>query len=156
AQQSGQTASNLDGIGVTDAATLQLSLNAATRVSHEILEGLSATDLHGACTNAVIAHPAGILAGVDQQHTGRVERIESGLLQSLLDRDIIPVIPPIGIDGEGSSYRLNSDSVAVEIARALHAVKLIYLTTFEGVPADVRSATSEVRTENGQPPATEP
>jgi amino-acid N-acetyltransferase len=45
----------------------------------------------------------------------------------------VPVIPPIGCDGEGNSYRLNSDAVAVEVARALPAVKLIYLTTFEGV-----------------------
>ena len=94
--------------------------------------------MHGAYTNAVVAHPAGILAGVDQQHTGRVERVESTLLQALLERDIIPVIPPVGCDGEGRSYRLNSDTVAVEVARALQAVKLIYLTTFEGVR--VRSA----------------
>ncbi len=93
--------------------------------------------------------PAGILAGVDQQHTGRVERVESGLLQALLERDIIPVIPPIGCDGEGRSYRLNSDTVAVEIARALHAVKLIYLTTFEGVPCGERSE------ESGSPAAAE-
>jgi amino-acid N-acetyltransferase len=133
AEQTGLKPSNTDGTGVTDAATLQLALNAATRVTHEILEGLSAADLFGAYSNAVVAHPAGILAGVDQQHTGRVERVESALLQALLERDVIPVIPPIGCDGEGRSYRLNSDSVAVEIARALHAVKLIYLTTFEGV-----------------------
>jgi amino-acid N-acetyltransferase len=45
----------------------------------------------------------------------------------------VPVIPPIGIDGEGHSYRLNSDAVAVEVARALQAVKLIYLTTSAGI-----------------------
>ena len=147
AEQSGQTPSNIDGTGVTDSPTLQLALNAATRVTHEILEGLSATDLYGAYTNAVVAHPAGILAGVDQQHTGRVERVQSSLLQGLLERDIIPVIPPIGCDGEGRSYRLNSDTVAVEVARALQAVKLIYLTTFEGVPRAVRSAECGVRSE---------
>jgi amino-acid N-acetyltransferase len=54
-------------------------------------------------------------------------------LQALLERDIIPIIPPVGCDGEGNSYRLNSDAVAVEVARALQAVKLIYLTTFEGI-----------------------
>jgi amino-acid N-acetyltransferase len=46
----------------------------------------------------------------------------------------VPVIPPIGCDGEGHSYRLNSDVVAVEVARALQAVKLIYLTTHRGIP----------------------
>jgi amino-acid N-acetyltransferase len=135
AEQTGQTASNLDGTGITDDVTLQLALTAANRVTHETLEGLSANDLRGACGNALVAHPAGILQGVDHLHTGRVERVDTGLLQALLAQDIVPVIPPLGVDGEGRSYRLNSDSVAVEVARALQAVKLIYLTTFEGIQA---------------------
>ncbi len=133
AEQTGQTPSNIDGTGVTDLATLQLALTAATRVSHEILRGLSATDLRGATGNAVVAHPAGILQGIDYQFTGRLERVDTALLYPLLERDIIPVIPPLGWDGEGSTYRLNSDAVAVEVARALRAVKLIYLTTTEGI-----------------------
>src|ERR1700688_1900416 len=103
AREQGVTPSNLDGTGVTDAATLQLALNAANRVSHEILEGLSATDLRGACSNAIVAHPAGILQGVDQQHTGRVERVDVKLLKALLDNDVLPVIPPLGCDGDGSN-----------------------------------------------------
>ena len=132
-ESTGQVASNLDGTGITDAVTLQLALTAACRVSHDILEGLSATDLRGACGNALVAHPSGILQGIDYQFTGRLERVDTFLLQALLEKDIVPVIPPIGCDGEGQSYRLNSDSVAFEVAIALQAVKLIYLTTFEGI-----------------------
>lgn len=80
-----------------------------------------------------MANPAGILGGVDQQFTGRVDRVDVGLLQTLLERDIIPVVPPIGMDGAGRSYRLNSDAVAVELAKTLGAVKLIYLSTDGGV-----------------------
>lgn len=133
AEKTGVVPSDSDGTGITDAATLQLALTAANRVTHEILEGLSVADLRGACGNAVVAHPAGILQGVDQKMTGRVERIDVGMLQAMLDHDIVPVIPPLGCDGEGHTYRLNSDSVAVEVARALHAVKLIYLSTSAGV-----------------------
>src|SRR5205823_823814 len=129
AEQTGQTPSNLDGTGVTDAVTLQLALTAANRVTHEILEGLSTTDLRGACGNALVAHPAGILGGVDHEWTGRVERVDVALLRALLEHDVVPVIPPLGCDGEGHTYRLNSDAVAVEVAWALQAVKLIYLTS---------------------------
>ncbi len=140
ADQLGQVPSDLEGTGITDPATLQLAIMAACRVSHELLEGLSAADLRGAVSNALVAHPAGILHGVDYQCSGRVERIDTSLLQALLERDVIPVVPPIGSDGEGHSYRLNSDQVAVEVARTLHAVKLIFLTTFEGIPQDQASA----------------
>jgi amino-acid N-acetyltransferase len=133
AEQGGQTPSNVDGTGITDAATLQLALTAANRVTHEILEGLSATDLRAAYSNALVAHPAGILQGVDYQLTGRVERVDTTLLQALLERDIVPVIPPLGCDGEGHTYRLNSDAVAVEVARALRAVKLVFLTIDAGI-----------------------
>jgi amino-acid N-acetyltransferase len=133
AEQTGQKPSNSDGTGITDAVTLQLALTAANRVTHEILEGLAATDLRGASSNALVAHPAGILQGVDYEWTGRVERVDTVLLRALLENDIVPVIPPLGCDGEGHTYRLNSDAVAVEVARALRAVKLIYLTTFAGI-----------------------
>lgn len=133
AAESGKTPSNLDGTGITDRDTLELALTAANRVTHEILEGLAATDLRGAQSNAVVAHPAGILQGVDQQLTGRIERVDVTLLKALLANDIVPVAPPLGSDGEGASYRLNSDMVAVEIARALEAAKLIYLTTMPGI-----------------------
>src|SRR6516225_6338699 len=133
ARETGQSPSNTDGTGITDAATLQLALTAANRVTHEILEGLAATDLRGACGNALVAHPAGILHGVDFQYTGKIERVDTQLLNALLERDIVPVVPPLGCDGEGRTYRLNSDAVAVEVARALHSAKLIYLTTHTGV-----------------------
>jgi amino-acid N-acetyltransferase len=133
AQQTGQTPSNIDGTGITDHATLQLALTAANRVTHEILEGLSATDLRGAYSNLLVAHPAGILQGIDRQLTGRVERVDVTGLQALMDHDIVPVIPPLGCDGEGHTYRLNSDAVAVDVARALKSVKLIYITTCPGI-----------------------
>jgi amino-acid N-acetyltransferase len=127
------TPSDVDGTGITDRETLNVAISAANRVTHEILEGLSANDLRGACPNAVVAHPAGILGGVDHLFTGKVERVDVTLLQTLLEHDIVPVVPPIGIDGAGASYRLNSDAVAVEVAKSLRAVKLIYLNTEGGV-----------------------
>jgi amino-acid N-acetyltransferase len=125
--------SNLDGTGITDADTLKLALTAANRLTHEILEGLSANDLRAASTNVVIAHPMGIIQGVDQLFTGKVERVDTELLQTLLNQGIIPAIPPLGFDGDGRTYRLNSDSVAVAVAEALKAIKLIFITTQDGI-----------------------
>jgi amino-acid N-acetyltransferase len=126
-------ASNLDGAGVTDAATLQIALDAANRLTHEILEGLSANDLRAASTNAIIAHPMGIIQGVDHLFTGKVERVDTELLQTLLSQGIIPVVPPLGFDGDGKTYRVNSDSVAVAVAEALKATKLIFITSQDGL-----------------------
>jgi amino-acid N-acetyltransferase len=127
------TASDLDGAGVTDAVTLDLALSAATRLTHEILEGLSANDLRAACPNVIIAHPLGIIQGVDHLFTGKVERVDSELLQLLLNQGVVPVIPPLGFDGEGKTYRVNSDGVALAVAEQLKAIKLIFVTSQDGV-----------------------
>src|SRR5689334_3336277 len=133
AEQQKVKASDLDGTGVTDAETLKLALTGANRLTHEILEGLSANDLRAACSNAITAHPMGILQGVDHLFTGKVERVDTELLQTLLAQGIIPVVPPLGFDGDGKTYRVNSDSVALEVAKGLGAIKLIYITTQEGL-----------------------
>jgi amino-acid N-acetyltransferase len=126
-------ASDLEGTGVTDGTTLQLALTAATRLTHEILEGLSVHDLRAACPNVVVAHPAGVIQGVDQLFTGKVERIDTAFLQSLLDQGVVPIVPPLGFDGNGNTFRLNSDSVAVSVAAQLKAVKLIFVTSHPGL-----------------------
>jgi len=126
-------ASDFDGAGITDETTLKLALTAANRLTHEILEGLCVNDLRAASTNAVIAHPLGILQGVDHLFTGKVERVDVELLQKLLDNGIVPVLPPLGFDGDGRTYRVNSDGVALAVAEALKATKLMFITTQDGI-----------------------
>ena len=133
AAEQGVTPSDLDGAGVTDATTLKLALMAANRLTHEILEGLAANDLRAVSTNGVIAHPMGILQGVDHLFTGKVERVDVELFQSLLAQGMIPVVPPLGFDGEGKTYRVNSDHIAVAVATALRAAKIIFITTQDGL-----------------------
>ena len=133
AQQQGVTPSDYDGSGVTDLDTLKLALTASNRLTHEILEGLSANDLRAVSTNAIIAHPMGILQGVDHLFTGKVERVDVELFQSLIGQGIIPVVPPLGFDGDGKTYRVNSDHMAVSVAEALKASKLLFITTTEGL-----------------------
>jgi len=120
--------SDVDGTGVTDAATLDLAIRASSRVSHLVLEGLAQNNLKGVITNSVRALPTGILKGVDQQLTGRVDRIDKDFLSSLINEQVIPVVSPLAFGADGKSLRVNSDLLAAELAEALSATKIIYLT----------------------------
>jgi amino-acid N-acetyltransferase len=133
AKQTGKPISNHDGLGITDAETLNTALTVANRITHEIMEGLSISDLRACYTNAIVAHPYGIVGGVDQQFTGKVERVDTVFLRQLLEKDVIPVIPPLGFDGAGRTFRVNSDTVAQNVAEAMKAAKLIYLSPEPGL-----------------------
>src|SRR5260370_14359380 len=95
------------------------------------MEGLTQVDLRAAYANCIIGHPAGIIHGVDYQYSGKVEKVDTHSLELLFREDFVPAIPPLGFDGEGRTFRVNSDLVALEVAEALHASKPIYLSAHD-------------------------
>lgn len=121
------------GTGVTDAATLDLAIRASSRVSHLILEGLTQNSLKAVITNSVRALPVGIIKGIDQQFTGKVERIDKDFITGLINEQVVPLVSPVAFGPDGKSLRVNSDLLAAEIAEALHATKVIYLTPHAGL-----------------------
>lgn len=69
---------------------------------------------------------------IDLGRVGEVEEIDPTVID-VLDRSFIPVIAPIGVDGQGRSLNINADLVAGAIAWALKAEKLVLLTDVEGI-----------------------
>ena len=70
---------------------------------------------------------------IDLGHVGEVETIRAGVVK-ILDADkYIPVIAPIGVGTDGTTYNINADLVAGKIASKLDAEKLILLTNTPGV-----------------------
>lgn len=125
--------SDTHGFGVTDATTLALGIEAATGVSHRVMEGLTQSGLKCALTNAIRAIPVGIVRGTDHQFSGKVERVDQKTIQHLMEAHLVPVVSPIAFDRDGRSLRINSDLLATELAVALKATKIIFLCPFAGL-----------------------
>jgi acetylglutamate kinase len=70
---------------------------------------------------------------IDLGHVGEVDKIDTSVIELLVEGDFIPVIAPIGVGKDGFSYNINADLVAGSIAQALNAEKLILLTNTEGL-----------------------
>jgi len=64
---------------------------------------------------------------------GEVESIDPDVIHLLMSRGFIPVIMPIGVGSDGTAYHINSDAFAGELARTLHAEKLILMTNVPGI-----------------------
>jgi amino-acid N-acetyltransferase len=128
AAQKGVTLTSDDGMGRTDKATLDIAIEAITRQASDLVADLTALEMPVAVSNALAVHPAGVIDGIDQEFTGRIERVDAVSLNAMVKADIIPVLPPLGYDGRGATLRLNSDAVAVEVAIALGAAKVIFVS----------------------------
>ena len=70
---------------------------------------------------------------IDLGNVGRVTRVETTLIFSLMKDGFVPVIAPVGVDDEGHTYNINADAVAGAVAGALRARRLIMLTDVAGV-----------------------
>ncbi len=70
---------------------------------------------------------------IDLGHVGEVVRINTKVLDMLIQDDFIPVIAPVGVDYDGHSYNINADLVAGKVAEALQAEKLMLLTNTPGL-----------------------
>lgn len=70
---------------------------------------------------------------IDIGHVGEVEKVNTAVIEMLTNSDFIPVIAPIGVGKDGSSYNINADLVAGKIAEALNAEKLMLLTNVSGL-----------------------
>jgi len=121
------------GYGPTDYATLELAITASGRVGHLIERGLTQKGLSCVRVNAVRATDKGIIKGVNQLFTGKVDKIDVSLLQNLMGQELVPLIGPVAFTRDGSERRLNSDLLASELALALKASKLIFLLPYPGL-----------------------
>jgi acetylglutamate kinase len=78
-------------------------------------------------------HPNGQGPTVDIGYVGHVERIDVGPILSILDSGRLPVIASLGLGQDGHTYNVNADEAAGEMAIALRAEKLVFLTDVSGI-----------------------
>ncbi len=64
---------------------------------------------------------------------GEIKKVNTKIIDSLINSSFIPVISPIGTDKNGETYNINADIAAVEIAIALKASKLVFVTDIDGI-----------------------
>jgi len=70
---------------------------------------------------------------IDIGHVGEVDQIDTEVLQVILKSNFIPVIAPIGVGEDGSTYNINADLVAGKLAQVMQAEKLMLLTNVAGL-----------------------
>ena len=75
---------------------------------------------------------------IGQVNSELVGRINATPVQALLDAGYIPVVAPVGTDGNGQSFNINGDTAAGKLASALGAEKLMLLTDIEGLCNDIK------------------
>jgi acetylglutamate kinase len=158
-QESGVESKWVEGLRVTDKASMQVVEDTLFGVvNRRIVQGITA--LNGS-SRGMSAKDAGVMfvtkhfaeveekgekKRVDIGFVGDVARIDPEPIRLACEEGTIPVIAPIGRGSDGESYNVNADTAAGEIARALQAEKLVFLTDVNGIMRDPKDAATRIST----------
>jgi acetylglutamate kinase len=129
----------VDGVRVTgrdDVKVVEMVLTG--KINTELVSLLNQSSSHAV---GVSGKDAGLLrarklvgeGGRDLGMVGEVTHVNRELLEVLLEKKYVPVVSPVGLGEDGEGYNINADAAAAEIAIALRAEKLIYLTDVPGI-----------------------
>ncbi len=139
------------GLRVTDEKTMEIvEMVLMGRVNKQIVRGINETGatsigLSGLDGNLIQARK---LKSSTHGFVGDISKINSSILDPLIDKGYIPVISSIGSSNNGISLNINADYVAGEIAAAINAEKLILLTDTPGILEDLNNPKSLIRNLN--------
>ena len=125
----------VDGLRVTDAETLDIArMVLVGKVNRDIV---AAVNVHGALAVGLSGEDGGLITATPRDprlgFVGDVAAVNPSIIERLLAQELIPVVATIGVDTAGQAYNINADTAAGEIAAALPAEKLVYLTDVEGL-----------------------
>ena len=131
-----------NGLRVTDAPTMEVVQMVLTgKINKDIVTqlgvaGAKAIGLCGKDASLIQAEKMISDDGYDYGRVGQITGINTKLLETLSSDEYVPVIAPIGVGENGETYNINADTVAGDIAAALSAEKLMFLTDIDGIRKD--------------------
>jgi acetylglutamate kinase len=138
----------VDGLRVTDEATISVvemvlagginkALVAAIATAGARAVGISGKDANLITARKLLAQPkardSAIEEAIDIGFVGEPSKIDTEVLDALSQRDLIPVVAPVGRGEDGMTYNINADTAAGAIAAALGATRMLMLTDVAGV-----------------------
>ena len=150
----GMEARFVNGLRVTDAPTMEIAEMVLNKVNKSLVQmvqelGVKAVGISGK-DRVLLKVKKKYSNGEDIGFVGEITEVTPKILYDLLEKDFLPIVCPIGMDEDYNTYNINADDAACEIAKAVNAEKLAFLTDIEGVykdPEDPDTLISELTCE---------
>ena len=136
----------INGLRVTDKQTMVIVEKALTDFNSEIVEKLQkknckAEGLNVSINNVFIVEQE----NKDLGFVGKPKKILNDKIQTIINKQLIPILSPMGKDEEGQKYNINADTAAVAVAKSLKSRRLLLMTDVEGVYDKNKKLINEIK-----------
>ncbi|TNB64482.1 acetylglutamate kinase [Campylobacter helveticus] len=126
-----------NGLRISDKETTKVAEMALLQINKNLVQNLECL---GVKAIGICGKDGGLLQcekkDEDLGFVGAISSVKVGILNELLEKDFLPVIAPVGMDESFNTYNINADDAACELAKALKAEKLVFLSDIAGLYRD--------------------
>ena len=144
--KTGKEAEFYKGLRITDEETMEIAEMVLNRINKSLVAmaeqlGVKAVGISGK-EGKLLNVDKRYVDGQDIGFVGDIKKVDSKILFDLLEMDFLPIVAPVGLDDDFNTYNINADDAACEIAKAVGAEKLAFLTDIDGLYRDLKDPTS--------------
>ena len=134
------------GLRVTDKKMIKIVEEIMIEFNKEIIRALEKKS----CKAKSITIKENNIIYVEQEnkelgYVGKPVKVNTDLLNDIIQKDFIPIVTPMGLDQKGQAYNINADTTAGALARSLKSRRLLLATDVEGVLDKNEKLISEIR-----------
>ena len=134
------------GLRVTDKKMIKIVEEIMIEFNKEIIKALEKKS----CKAKSITIKENNIIYVEQEnkelgYVGKPVKVNTDLLNDIIQKDFIPIVTPMGLDQKGQTYNINADTTAGALARSLKSRRLLLATDVEGALDKNEKLISEIR-----------
>ena len=139
------------GLRVTDEKMIKIVEEIMIEFNKEIIKALEKKS----CKAKSITIKENNIIYVEQEnkelgYVGKPVKVNTDLLNDIIQKDFIPIVTPMGLDPKGQAYNINADTTAGALARSLKSRRLLLATDVEGVLDKNEKLISEIRSNEAE------
>ena len=136
----------INGLRVTDKKVIKIVEEVLIEFNNDIVsslnkQGSNAISINTKKNNIIYVNPGQKELG----YVGIPKKINSDIIEEMINQNKIPVVAPLGLDENNQSYNINGDTAANAIAKKLKSRRLLLMTNVEGVYDDNKKLISEIK-----------
>jgi acetylglutamate kinase len=136
----------INGLRVTDKKTMEIVEKALVDFNYEIIEKLKKKN----CKSEGLNVSTNNIFVVEQEdknlgYVGKPKKIFNEKINAVIDKNIIPVLSPMGKDVDNQKYNINADTAAAAVAKSLKSRRLLLMTDVEGVYDKNKKLINEIK-----------
>ena len=136
----------INGLRVTDKKVIKIVEEVLIEFNNDIVsslnkQGSNAISINTKKNNIIYVNPGQKELG----YVGIPKKIDSDIIEKIINQNKIPVVAPLGLDENNQSYNINGDTAANAIAKKLKSRRLLLMTNVEGVYDDNKKLISEIK-----------